>query len=74
MYIKLKVVSGAKMEKIDQIKPDEYRIWVREPAERNLANQRVKELIARELGVSASAVRMVSGHHDRSKIVSILNS
>jgi uncharacterized protein YggU (UPF0235/DUF167 family) len=46
-------------------------ISVKEPAERNLANTRVREIIAARLGVLLGKVRIFTGHHSRSKIVSI---
>ncbi len=69
MYLKIKVVVGSKQEKVEQIKSDEYRIWVRVPAENNAANTRVLEIIR---GIyPTTSVRIVSGHHSPSKIVSI---
>lgn len=67
----MKVTAGAKKELIEKIKDDEYRIFVREPAERNLANERVCELVAHEVGVVRPKVRIISGHHSPSKILSI---
>lgn len=72
MYLRVKVIAGAKREVIEKVKDDEYRISVREPAERNLANERVCELIAIELGVARAKVRILNGHHSPSKILSIL--
>ena len=72
MYIKVQVVAGAKKELVTKRGPDSYDISVREPAERNLANRRVLELVARELGLSVGKVRIVSGHHSPSKILSVM--
>lgn len=69
MYIKVKVVPDAKEEKIEQLKDDEYRIWVKVPAEHNRANIRILELI-RNLYKDTS-VRLVSGHHSPSKIIAV---
>ena len=69
MYLKIKVVPDSKIEKVEQLKDDELRIWVKVPAENNAANTRVLEII-RELYPNQS-VRIVSGHHSPSKIVSI---
>jgi len=38
MYLKLKVSTSAKQEKIEKISSDEWKIWVREDAEMNRAN------------------------------------
>jgi uncharacterized protein YggU (UPF0235/DUF167 family) len=47
---------------------------VKEPAERNLANIRVKELLAREYAVEVKAVRLVSGHQNSRKIFAVPDS
>jgi uncharacterized protein YggU (UPF0235/DUF167 family) len=69
MYLKLKVIPDSKIEKIEKRTHDEYRIWVKVPAENNAANTRVLELIRQEY--PNQSVRIVSGHHSPSKIVSI---
>ncbi len=73
MYVRARVVAGAKKEKVERVSDDHFDISVREPAERNLANGRVREIIADACGVSVSAVRIVSGHHSPSKIMSVDN-
>ena len=69
MYLKIKVVVDAKEEKIEKLENDSWRIWVKMPRENNLANNRVLEIIHREH--PNTSVRIVSGHHSPSKIVSI---
>ena len=96
MYIKVKVTAGAKKEMIIKKSEDHFDISVKEPAERNLANKRVIELVrdyfkvynpvrGKKLSVSARStpfesgpltgynkeVRIVSGHHSPSKIISL---
>ena len=71
MYVRVRVTPGAKKERVLRQKPDEFDIAVREPATRNLANTRVRELIAAAFGVGAGAVRMVSGHRSPTKIISV---
>ena len=68
MFIKVRVSAGAKEERIERAEPDLFYIAVREPAERNLANRRVQELLGAHFGVPAGAVRLVSGHHSPGKI------
>jgi len=69
MYLKLKVIPDSKTQRIEKMSDDSWRIWVKVPAENNAANTRVLELI-REAYPNQS-VRIVSGHHSPSKIVSI---
>ncbi len=69
MYLKLKVLVDAKEEKVEKISNDSWHIWVTFPAENNLANNRVLEIIRNEY--RNRSVRIVSGHHSPSKIISI---
>lgn len=68
MYIKVKVLTKAKKEIIKKVRDDYYEISLREPAERNLANNRIIEIIKK---MHKGAVRMISGHHHPSKILSV---
>lgn len=71
MYIRVTVYPGAKKEKVTGLGEHRFELMVKAPAERNLANERVRELIAKEYGVNVAAVRMISGHHSSRKILSI---
>ncbi len=70
MYLKVIVNPGAKKEKVEEIK-NGLKISVREPAQRNLANTRVCELVALRFKVPFSAVRILSGHRSPHKLLSI---
>lgn len=71
MYIKIKVLASAKHEILKKTSADHYSISVREPAERNLANKRICELMAQEFGVNKGLIRIISGHQSPSKIISV---
>ncbi|HUC88957.1 MAG TPA: DUF167 domain-containing protein [Candidatus Paceibacterota bacterium] len=71
MYIKVRVQAGANKEKVEKKSKDHYNIVVKEPAERNLANNRVCEIVAALLGVKRDAVRIINGHQSPSKLLSI---
>ena len=71
MYIKLKVQAGAKKEKFEKTSKDHFSVSVKEPAERNLANKRIIELVREYFKVYNSDVRIVSGHHSPGKIINI---
>ncbi|MEK7093281.1 MAG: DUF167 domain-containing protein [Patescibacteria group bacterium] len=70
MHIKVRVKTGAKNESIRELPDGRFEISVREKPEANMANNRVAELVAEHLGVSAKKVRIVKGHHHPSKILS----
>lgn len=69
MYLKIKVTVDSKAERVEKISDEEWKVWTKKPAERNLANERVLELVREEY--PGEPVRIVSGHHSPSKIVSI---
>lgn len=71
MYIKVKVEVGMKKEKIEKKSPDRYFISLKEPALRNLANNRIREIFASIYKVNIKAVRIISGHQSSSKMISV---
>jgi uncharacterized protein len=73
MYIHVKVTAGAKKESLKQKSEDHFLVSVREPAERNLANTRVMEIVALHFKIPESKVRIINGHHSSTKLLSIKN-
>jgi uncharacterized protein YggU (UPF0235/DUF167 family) len=71
MYIKVKVTAGAKKETIEKLSDDHYKISVKQRAERNMANDRVIEILASIFSVNIKQVRIINGHHSPSKMLSI---
>ena len=71
MYIKVKVEVSCKNEKVIKKASDYYLISVREPAERNMANRRICQIIASLYHTNDNSVRIISGHHHKSKILSL---
>jgi len=60
---------SSKKEKFVAITPDAFEAYVREPAQRNMANTRVRELVAAFFAVPASSVIISAGHRARKKRV-----
>lgn len=71
MYIKVKVQAGAKKEIVEQKNNNTYLISVKEPAERNLANKRICEILASLFNISIKNIKIISGHQNPSKILSV---
>lgn len=71
MYIRVRVAAGAKKESFEQVSEDSFLVSVKEPAEQNLANRRVLELVAEHFGASPRQIRIISGHHSPGKILSV---
>jgi uncharacterized protein YggU (UPF0235/DUF167 family) len=71
MYVRVAVYPGSKREDVKVNGEHRFEIKVKEPAERNLANHRVKELLAEVYKVETKQVRLVSGHQNSRKIFAI---
>lgn len=71
MYIRVHVVPGARREQIIKKHATEYHIAVREPAERNCANKRIREILSREFEIPIPQVRLLTGHRSSVKMYSI---
>lgn len=71
MYLRVIVTPGAKKESVEERGASELALSVREPAQQNLANRRVVQLVAERYGVPERAVRIISGHRSPRKMLSI---
>ncbi len=70
-YLKVKVVANSREESITRINEETYRIEVCEKAEANKANNRVRQILAREYEVDLGRIQIVTGHHQPNKIIII---
>lgn len=71
MRVKVKVEPGAKRERVVRENDTTFTMAVKEPAERNQANKRVRELLAEAFLVSLRQVHLVTGHHSGSKMYEV---
>ena len=71
MYIKVRATTGAKKERVEK-QGSTYTISVKEKAERNLANRRIRQVLAETLGISERKLRLISGHHQPLKKYQII--
>ena len=71
MYIRVFVTPKAKRDVIIREGSENFSISVRVLAERTMANERVRELVAGEFKVAKEKVRIISGHHRPGKILSV---
>jgi uncharacterized protein YggU (UPF0235/DUF167 family) len=69
MYIHVKVVAGSSKEAFEKIDDTHFRIWVKEVAKHNAANNRVFEILKERL--ATPVVRLVGGAHSPGKLFSI---
>lgn len=67
-----KVFPSSKKEKFVVLTPDTFELYVREPAQHNMANIRVRELIGRHFKVPLTQVVIKAGHRARKKTLAII--
>ena len=68
-YIHVKVTAGAGEEEFKEKSSDHFEISVKEKAQRNEANNRIIELVAKHFKVPVKKVRIINGHHHPSKLL-----
>ncbi|OGZ60650.1 MAG: hypothetical protein A2932_00435 [Candidatus Spechtbacteria bacterium RIFCSPLOWO2_01_FULL_46_10] len=71
MKISVKVVSGAKKERIEKMDGGTFKIYVSAPAKEGKANKRLVELLADYFNVAKSAIRIKHGTRGPVKIIEI---
>jgi uncharacterized protein YggU (UPF0235/DUF167 family) len=71
MYIRVHVFPKAKKELVTRKSETEYTVSVREPRERNLANTRVRAVIASVFHVPVAKVSILTGHRSTTKVLNV---
>jgi uncharacterized protein YggU (UPF0235/DUF167 family) len=70
--IRVQVTPGSRREKFKELRPGVFEISVREEAEGNKANMRVRELVAEHFNITVRQVQIESGHRSSKKRLCIL--
>jgi uncharacterized protein YggU (UPF0235/DUF167 family) len=70
--IRIKAFPGSKKPSLEETAPQVVRVFVRETAERNMANEAVLKAVAEFYSIPRNKLRMISGHRGLNKIVQIL--
>lgn len=73
MRVRVKVTPRARRERFDEIGAGVFVVAVKEPAERNEANARVRELLARHFHVPEGRVRMITGARSGNKTFDVIH-
>lgn len=71
MYIKLTVIAGANKESFIKKNKDHFDVFVKEKAERNMANTKAIELVADYFKLPKNKVRIINGHTHKSKLLTL---
>ena len=73
MLIHVKIHPEAGKDEVVEKSDVSYVVYVRAKAERNEANERMREVLAGHLKIAPEKLRIVTGHHSPSKIIEILD-
>lgn len=73
MLIHIKIHPESKADSIEAKNDNSFVVKVREKAERNAANRKLRELLSQHFKVDLGKVKIITGHHAPSKIVEIKN-
>ena len=71
MQISVRVTTGVKREKVEELKNGRLKVFVKAAPQGGAANARVTELVAKHFNVPAKKVRIVRGHNTPSKILNV---
>ena len=71
--LNLKVVPGAREDRVDGWPGDALKLRVSAPPERGKANQAVVRLIAETLGIPRADVEIVSGRSSPRKVIEVVS-
>ena len=69
MYIKVRVIAGARSEKVVKESDDHFVISVKEKARANMANRRILEIVSEIY--KTKKIRIIAGHHSPGKLLSV---
>lgn len=69
--IKVKVVTRAHHENIEEVGIDEYKMWVTAVPEAGNANEAVIDLLAEYFNIAPSLIRIKSGNKSTHKLIEI---
>ncbi len=70
MKIRVRVKPGSKRRSV-RAQGEIYFVEVKSPPKEGKANEELREVLAEHFGVPKSAVRIVSGHRARLKVVEV---
>jgi uncharacterized protein YggU (UPF0235/DUF167 family) len=74
MYIQVKVFPSSPKEVIETVGQHRYRMFIRQPAQHNMANTRIKQILGNLYDKNPDAFQIISGSTGMSKVFKILGT
>jgi uncharacterized protein (TIGR00251 family) len=71
MKISIIAKPNRKEEKIEKTDENEFKVFVKAPAKKGKANERILEVLAEYFGISKSQIKIISGLKSKNKIIEI---
>ena len=71
IFVRATVYPESKREGVERHAKNLLTVRVKAPAERNLANKRMIELLAKEFKIKHRMIKIISGHQARRKMLRI---
>ncbi len=71
MLVKVKVIAGAKKEKIIKKDNNSFEVWVKEKPIKGTANRAVLNCLTNYLKLDKEKIRLIKGFRERNKIFEI---
>lgn len=68
----IKVIPGAKHNKVEPITTDSFKVYVTAPAQKGKANKNMLKLLARHLGITPAHLLITKGDRSNDKTVLVL--
>ena len=69
--IQVKVTPKSKKPRVEKVKEDFYKVFVKAPPEKGKANQEVLERLAVEFNTNISNLEIITGHTCKHKMIAI---
>ena len=67
----VKVTTKSKRPRVDKIKEDLYKVFVKAAPEKGKANQEVLERLSDEFNTNISNLEIITGHTNKHKMIAI---
>lgn len=71
--MKIKVIANAKINKIEKLAVDQFKVWLTAPAVEGKANVALIKFLAKHFNISKSKIDIVKGLKNKNKIVLLKN-
>ncbi len=72
MFLNIKLIPRAKHNKIERINENNYKIHLTAPPVDNKANEALLDILAKNLRIRKSNLRIVKGEKTRNKVIEII--